>query len=160
MGQFGLNFNRAGITAADTGLSAGRRVGWANPIPMYNVNAPWYRYITPRFDIDAGVVTEGRTTAQIMATKAHEGQHIADILNHPQITYLAGKETYFPGAGFSRYWLEYRGYCAGGTLQNLATPLQSFRPKYLNFFWRDVSISAGLGLGAGYGTYYNYFINQ
>ncbi len=139
-----------GVLAAESGLSTGRQVGWVNPIPKYDVNAPWYRYTTPSFGIDAGVVTEGRTAAQIAATKAHEGQHIMDVVAHPQITHLATQKGFFPGSGISRYWLEYRGYSAGGQLQGLGTPFQSFNTLQKVNFGMDALIFGGGTAGAIY----------
>jgi RHS repeat-associated protein len=151
-GVQGIRGLRTGLRVSEGGLSAKRSVGWVNAIPKYDVNAPWYKYVTPSFTVNAGVVTQGRTVAQIAATKVHEGQHIMDVLNHPQITHLATKNSYFPGSGLARYWLEYRGYSAGGR-QGLLTPLGSFSPAQQRYLAYDMAIFGGGSVGAGFMQY-------
>lgn len=78
-------------------------VGGFTPLAKFGENAPWWQYVTPKYRVGAWGETVGRTEEEIAATKAHEGQHIGDILDYPQITYLAIKRTCFPGAGLARY---------------------------------------------------------
>jgi len=158
MGNFG-KFGTIERTAVGTEFSAAQQTGKVIITPRYDVNTPWYQFLKPSFDVKASVVTEGRTAEAIAATKAHEGQHIMDVIANPQLTYLAtqariGKAGYFPGSGLARYWFEYRGYSAGGTLNNLTTPLQSFRAAQKTYLWYDLTLFGGGSAGAASSIYF------
>lgn len=119
-------------------------------------DVPWYRYLKPEYSIEVKVQTEGRTAFEIAMDKAHEGRHIRDILEHPDIVHLASQD-FFPGAGLARYWLEYRGYQAGGQLDNLLTPLRSFETlKQKESLAEDLLILGGGTVGGAAGLIYIY----
>jgi hypothetical protein len=131
--------------------------GRAIPIPLHDTTAPWYRYVTPRYDGTISVVTQGRTPQQIARTYSHELQHVSDFVNHPQITYLATRERYFPGTGLARYFLEVRGYHAGSSLASPLTRLRSFSGAQKAHLGSDVIIFGGGGSAAAYSTYNTLF---
>jgi len=139
-----------GAPSASTSFLA--KTGTTTPIPLHNTSTPWYKYLSPKYDAKISVQTQGRTSQQIARTWSHELQHYDDILAHPQITHLATKKDYFPGTGLARYWLEYRGYSAGGTLSSPLTPLRSFSPTQKAYLGYAILIFGG---GGGTAIYLN-----
>lgn len=131
--------------------------GRATPIPLHDATAPWYRYVTPRYEGKISVVTAGRTPKEIARTYSHELQHVSDFVNHPQITQLAARKSYFPGTGLARYALEVRGYHAGGSLASPLTPLKSFSNAQKAYLGADVTIFGVGGSAAAYSVYDTYF---
>ena len=121
------------------------RVGYTDLNPI-NQPDSWFQYWTPQYDPITYVLDGEESTA------THEMQHAIDIVNNPQLTSLAN-HTYFPGAGFARYWFEYRGYSAEGALASPLTPFNSFNSGQLFNFGADVGLSVGLPVGAGYSIY-------
>ena len=127
--------------------------GRATPIPLHDTTAPWYRYVSPRYEGRISVVTEGRTPQQIARTYSHELQHVSDFVNHPQITHLVARKDYFPGTGLARYALEVRGYHAGGTLASPLTPLRSFSNAQKAYLGYDIIIFGVGGSAAAHSVY-------
>jgi hypothetical protein len=60
---------------------------------------------------------------------------------------------YFPGAGFARYWFEYRGWAAEGALSSPLTPFRSFDLNHAVNFGADVFVFVGLPAAAGHSIY-------
>ena len=112
--------------------------GRARPIPLHDTTTPWYKFLSPKYDTDIWVRTAGRTPQEIANTWSHELQHFRDFTNLPGITHLAARGKYFPGSGLARYFLEFRGYRAGGTLTSLRTPLQSFNAEQTRWLMYDL----------------------
>jgi hypothetical protein len=125
------------------------RNGTATPIPLHNLKTPWWKYLSPKYDGKIWVRTQGRTPQAIGRTWSHELKHVDDFINHSQITHLAARQQYFPGSGMARYVLEFRGYRAGGQLDNLLVPLRSFKPHHTQWLGYDVII---FGVGGGTAT--------
>ena len=132
------------------------RQGSAKPIPLHDASTPWYKFLKPKYTGQRWVKTAGRSRAEIARTSLHEAQHIADFNNYPGVTNLAARSKYFPGSGFSRYWLEYRGYRTGGTYKNIFTPLHSFNPPHKRWLMYDIGIFGGRAATGGY-SIYQYF---
>jgi len=129
--------------AAEEGLAAtsGRTI--LNPVAK---PSSWFEYWQPRYNPQP-LVFDGQASTAI-----HEGQHVADILAHPQLTSLAN-HSYFPGAGFARYWFEYRAWAAEGALSSPLTPFNSFNLNHAVNFGADVGVFVGLPAAAGYSIY-------
>lgn len=130
-------------TPAANSLNATAGYTELNPI---NPPDSWLQYWTPQYD-PITVVSDGEES-----TATHEMQHAVDIVNNPQLTSLAN-HTYFPGAGFARYWFEYRGYSAEGALSSPLVPFNSFNSAQLFNFGADVGVFGGLPAAAGYSIY-------
>lgn len=134
---------RHSTLAAESGLEvdAGRTI--LNPVGK---PGSWFEYWQPRYQPQA-LVNDGQASTAI-----HEGQHVADILAHPQLTSLT-EHSYFPGAGFARYGFEYRAYAAEGALSSPLTPFRSFDFNHMVNFEADIGIFVGLPGAAGYSIY-------
>lgn len=129
-----------GETLAKAGsvqAAAGRTI--LNPVGK---PASLLEYWKPRYNPQA-LVFDGQASTAI-----HEGQHLADILAHPQLTSLTD-HVFFPGAGFARYGFEYRAYAAEGALSTPLTPFRSFDLSHLVNFGADVGVFVGLPAAAG-----------
>jgi hypothetical protein len=152
---------RARITegiAAEVDLAGKKFVtrGWARPVALHDTDAPWYRYVRPRYSGKAGLKdVSGLSDAEIAKVKIHEGNHLLFYEEHPQLTYLIHGNPKFPGSGFAKYFLEYRAYKAAGQLESLATPFRSFSAAQMRYFKRDVAIAGAIGVvGTGSLLYY------
>lgn len=99
-----------------------------------------WKFLVPAYDGKIWVRTEGRTLIDIAKTWSHELQHVADFRDFPGITHLAWRASYFPGSGFARYFLEFRGYSAGKQLKSLLTPFQSIKGNPRTWFVYDTAI--------------------
>jgi hypothetical protein len=133
-------------TAAATTFSADQGVAGQTFLNPVNKPSSWFEYWKPQYDPGAVVYDDQASTA------IHEGQHVADVLNYPQLTSVAD-HTYFPGAGLVRYGFEYRAYAAEGALSSPLTPFQSFNTMQTVNFVGDMATFGGLSTAAGYSIY-------
>lgn len=137
-------------------LLAKQRIVLGKTVPkaLHDVKTPWHKFLQPKYKATIqDVVTQGRSPQDIARTWTHELQHVKDIEHMPGITHLAARAKYFPGSGFARYFLEVRGYHAGGELASPLTPFLSFNSRQVRWFVYDSVILGVGGTGAVYSIF-------